>query len=94
MPETEMVERVAEACRDAVALDRGRSVSFEEMSYIVARAAIEAMREPSPSMIASAWRKISDGKKAVGIVKLGPGPGCIEWWHAMIDAALSPLSKD
>lgn len=44
MAETEMVEMVAKACREAVALDRGRSVPFEEMSYIVARAAIEAMR--------------------------------------------------
>ena len=48
MAETDMVEKVAKACREAVALDRGRSVSFEEMSHIVAQSAIEAMTAWQP----------------------------------------------
>lgn len=46
------VEEVAAACRAAVeqAGKLERTVPFEEMSFLVARAAIEAMREPTGGM--------------------------------------------
>lgn len=74
-----MIERVATACREAVMEDRGRSVPFEEMSFIVARAAIEAMREPTEAT-KTAIRDIA-------------GPAAVAWWvaghYTMIDTALS-----
>lgn len=44
-------------------------------------------REPTPQMLAAAWRELSKGKKAVGITRLGPGPGVADWWRSMLDAA-------
>lgn len=61
---TSMIEIVAAACRAAAAEDRGRSVSFEEMSFIVARAAIEAMREPPDELMLAAVEAVH--KFAVG----------------------------
>lgn len=58
-----------------------------------ALAALAAMREPSPHMIASAWGVISADKKAAGIARLGPGAGFSEWWQATIDAAIQEHSS-
>lgn len=44
-----MVAKVAQAMREAVESQGERSVSFEEMSFIVARATIKAMRDPPSS---------------------------------------------
>jgi hypothetical protein len=100
MAEMEMVERVARRIANDMHAGgdfgmtgedayRRRSAEF----LALGRAAIEAMRSPNPAMLAAAWRKISADKKAAGVAKLGPGPGCIEWWNAAIDAALSDTSS-
>lgn len=49
-----------------------------------ARAAIGAMREPTPEMIAEAWARL----KRAHLPRLGPGPGFKEAYQAAIDAAL------
>jgi len=85
----EMVSRVARAIalQHAVA---GRSTSKEtwvERNWTLfvpdARAAIEAMREPSETMIAAAWTERSSLDEA-------PTPGATFklLWQAMIDEAL------
>ncbi len=73
-----MIETVARA------LERAEGGTYET----IARAAIEAMREPTPKMIAEAWNSVTPAKKLAGISRLGPGPGVSEVWRAMIDAAL------
>jgi len=71
---SEMVQRVADAIAEAADLDS------DTMYKDMARAAIEAMREPTQEM------------KAVDGVHWGYGchvcGGLTEGWHAMIDAAL------
>lgn len=70
MAENDMVERVARAIEDRL---RGKDfLSYEE----AARAAIEAMREPTDAMADDGYRAIKHGADAV--------------WRAMIDAALNP----
>lgn len=60
-----------------------------------ARAAIEAMREPTPEMIAAGWRSVNLHKQRLGIARLGPGPSLSDGYTAMIDAALaSPTPED
>lgn len=54
-----------------------------------ARATIEAMRKPTPQMLAAGWAEITTAKKVAGIARLGPGPGLSDGYRAMIDAALS-----
>lgn len=76
MNEQMMVERVAAATRAAVE-SQERSVSFEEMSVIIARAAIKEMREPTELMLEVAEQHIPAGRFA----KVR--------WERMIDAALN-----
>jgi len=46
--------------------------------------------EPTPSMIGAAWSRISADKNALGISRLGIGPGVGEWWAAMLLVAPLP----
>ncbi len=64
----DMIERVARAIANA------DDNSFYERYLILAKAAIEAMREPTEEMINFAW-----DKRAVGVKGS---------WNTMIDAAL------
>ena len=50
------------------------------MLDMAARAAIEAMREPTEDVV-------------VAGLDLGPGHGPLTYWHAMIDATLKEASK-
>jgi len=60
-----------------------------------ARAAIEAMREPTDEMIAAGWRSVTLHKQRAGIARLGPGPSLSDGYTAMLDAALaSPTLED
>lgn len=70
-----MIERVAKALEDAT--DKGFA-TWEE----AARAAIEAMREPTPLMLA----------RVSGLSPGGPSPSAhvLERWHSALDAALAP----
>jgi hypothetical protein len=54
-----------------------------------ARDAIEAMREPTPSMLAAGWRVVHRFWGGVRPPHDGPGPGFKEAQAAMIDAALA-----
>lgn len=74
---SEMVERVARAMFEA---DRGGSwddvrENSKAMWRSFARAAIEAMREPTEAMINVGWRSMNDERLP---------------WEVMIDAALKP----
>jgi hypothetical protein len=44
-------------------------------------------REPTPEMIAAAWKLLDEKKLAGGIARLGPGIGARELWETMWDAA-------
>lgn len=69
------VEEVARALREAVKnTPEGKSIPFEEMSMILARAAIEAMREPTQAMVDAAHAVPSDHAR--------------DHWYAMIDEAV------
>lgn len=72
------LEEVARALREAVRnTPDGKSISFEEMSFILARAAIEAMREPTQAMIDAGYYPAVQNRGAKSV------------WPVMIDAALS-----
>ncbi|MGN6769776.1 MAG: hypothetical protein ACTHJQ_08025 [Rhizobiaceae bacterium] len=92
MSEESMVERVARAARDAVRNSPERNVSFEEMSQLVARAAIEEMREPTKAMQAAIRPQTYTIEHYHGsghrrtFPTLGSGP--LGAWQDMIDAAL------
>ena len=68
---TEMVERVARAIRES---EEWSSFWGEEESLVLARAAIEAMREPTNKMLAAAMAETATDLTAE--------------YRAMIDAAL------
>jgi len=78
MAENEMIERVAQAILAKVPLGYGMTIA-ESDEY--ARAAIEAMREPTEAMVdAFVW--YGHGKTIGDVARIG--------WQSMIDAALSP----
>lgn len=85
---SEMVERVAEAMK---AHDYGDlpwaklSADYREQLEDYARAAIEAMREPTPQMIMAAFE--------TGIPHETNVPDMERWYAAMIDAALKKPAK-
>lgn len=54
----------------------------------LAQAVLNSLRHPTPKMIANAWQAIDREKKRRGIARLGQGPGFVEFWEALIDAAL------
>lgn len=68
----EMVERVANAID---ALDHRKAKSMDELTRMIARAAIKAMRDPTPKMIDAAYDKRDIIPE--------------DSWPAMIDAALT-----
>lgn len=81
MAETEMVERAARAIYHGKPRNRPWEIlrpEFQRQYEKQARAAIEAMREPTDVMMA-----------AIGQTSLQA-----KIWRVMIDAALSPPSKD
>lgn len=82
--ENEMVERVAKAIRDANS-DTPVGSTFTELSEAMARAAIEAMREPTPG-ITRAWLDFYgvSGEPETLIKRAR------YIWQDMIRAALSP----
>jgi len=53
-----------------------------------AMAALKSMLDPTEQQIAAAWTHLAAAKKAAGVSRLGPGPGCREVWRTMIKAAL------
>lgn len=75
---SEMVERVAQELRNAagMAVDGPYNLSKADSEYL-ARAAIEAMREPTEAMIEE------------GSGERDEWPGCKIVWSCMLDAALS-----
>jgi hypothetical protein len=73
---TDKVQHVAQAIRDNIqaALPDGISLDYD----YAARAAIEAMREPTKAMVAAS--NLHPAEQEIAIFA----------WQAMIDAALSP----
>jgi hypothetical protein len=71
MTEKTMLDRVADA---SWALRDNLAATYEDY----ARAAIAAMREPTPAMIKAGWEKLAGG-----------GHTLADIWRAMIDAALA-----
>jgi len=53
----------------------------------LARAAILAMEEPTPEMIAAGWQVVNAEKRKAGIARLGPGPALSDGYRAMIRKA-------
>lgn len=80
----EMVERVAAAIREANA---GEYTS-EAQSLVLARAAITAMRKPTPKMLRAAGAAMSSGKRPTEKRVSERAKHAIRY-RAMIDAALS-----
>ena len=85
---SEMVERVGEALRVKLIEWYAGGIGFEDGGLMLARAAIEAMREPTEQQLAAAWAVITAEKQGQGITRLTPGLGAREIYQAMIDAAL------
>jgi len=82
MAESEMIERVARAiCR----AEYGPGDAGWANQIPAARAAIEAMREPTEGMLDKGAVAEGDGNLAQQALNI---------WAAMIDAALSPSTKD
>lgn len=80
---SEMIERVARAIARK---NTGSGINWP--SFVEeARAAIEAMRELTPPMLAAGWKQL----KREHLPKLGPGPGFKNAYQAAIDAALSEV---
>jgi hypothetical protein len=85
MAESEMIERVARA------LCRHREPDCWRTHMIDARDAIEAMREPTEEMCEAG----SEALDTYDPADHSPGPGNLRIGYiAMIDAALSPSTKD
>jgi len=89
---SEMIERVAEAIylahiKNYAGLAKQPEGKWEQLAdwqkdygRAQARAAIEAMREPTDAMIEAGWQD--------GMAGFGEGEECEPVWHAMIDEAL------
>lgn len=73
-----MIERVTSVIYDMTA--------DEYPPEAIARAAIEAMREPDVEMIAAFWRQKNCGTQEVG--QVGDARSDYDAWRAAIDAAL------
>lgn len=94
---TEMVERVSRAIREArFKRDGGRFAWHSSEDTELARAAIEAMREPTAEMWAAHWKGLGLSKSEIrawmksDLRKSGPHEsGAVSAYRAMIDAALS-----
>lgn len=87
----QMVERVAKAIKDAAVIVLDYSdVTYLEDPMVVARAAIEAMREPTREMLIGYIRHMGydPDEPADTIDKQLVGVGIVQKWQAMIDAAL------
>ena len=91
MAETEMVERVARALYAATPFKQAeggyheQSDVYRRSCLLLARAAIEAMREPTEAMVdAFVW--YGHGKTIGDVARIG--------WQSMIDAALSGQDLD
>lgn len=82
---SEMVERVAGALHAAHA-EVGWPADECETCDKLARAAIEAMREPTEAMVCAAECLTSEFRTEHDRIEVPPGPE--EAWQAMIDAAL------
>lgn len=85
---SEMVERVGEALRVKLIEWYAGGIGFEDGGLMLARAAIEAMLQPTEQQLAAAWDVITAEKQGQGITRLMPGLGAREIYRAMIDAAL------
>lgn len=97
---SEMVEKAARAAREAVRnTPEGRSTPFEEMSRIVARAVIEAMREPTLEMLEagdSSYRTARTSGISGMTIEAQIRSKCVrfgEGWRAAIDAVLSEEAR-
>ncbi len=91
---TEMIERVAKAIGHTLTDDQGwlkKSYSDDDMRAI-ARAAIEAMREPTDAM-ARAAQTAADSMGGDELELFQPEAGKIIW-RGMIDAALSAAAPE
>lgn len=75
----EMVERVEEAIREALVSAPSRDHDPVAHSTFIARAVLQAMREPTEAMLDAGWRVIGPME--------GVAPDSI--WQAMIDEALT-----
>lgn len=80
---SEMVERVAKAADEVLRdfLKYPDDGALRDATLLIARAAIEAMREPTESML----RGVGDGEIVLASTE---SPASV--WSAMIDAALTP----
>jgi hypothetical protein len=84
---SEMVERVAEAIVAEMAqqtrMSAPTNAALSKSAIEVARAAIEAMREPTSEMSEAAFQIEASGHSQRTLLEAG--------WRAMIDAALDPM---
>lgn len=76
-----MIERVAWALNKVVHWETQTSGTREENMRAAAYAAIEAMNEPTQTMIMGSVKALDDSGRA--------GFTPVEWYRAMIDAALT-----
>lgn len=84
------IEEVASALREAVwSTPEGKSIPFREMSFILARAAIKAMREPTSGMKEAGFDAVlgSVGAMPDGPIEVQSDAGSYAW-RAMVDEAL------
>ena len=81
-------EAVSRAFRELTSNLPYPSTLDEKAARHLAQAALNSLRHPTPKMIANAWQAIDREKKRRGIARLGQGPGFVELWEAIIDAAL------
>lgn len=95
----DMVERVAGAlkcsagfCVLSEAAGIGES-EFDRLAVEIARAAIQAMREPTAPMLEQGRRGLYDCAVHDGYGGIDTGPP-VDVWQKMIDAALSSRSDD
>lgn len=80
---SEMVERVGEALRVKLIEWYDGGIGFEDGGIMLARAAIEAMREPTDGMMKAGFSEI-EYLNATWVDEYD----AMECWQAMIDAAL------
>ena len=81
-------EAVSRAFRELTSNLPYKSTLDERAARHLAQAVLNSLRHPTPKMIANAWEVINQEKKRRGLSRLGPGPGFVEFWEALIDAAL------
>ena len=87
MAESEMVERIARAIDAALGEEADWMDIDPEFMNKVARAALEAMREPTEAMVYEGYVRSAFAPECrVSSIQFDPKPV----WIAMIDAALKP----